>query len=145
MVCPKNIKKLKIIIFIAVSLLLSGCGRYDPYSSPPPNSILGGKVIISGAQASFQCDNDIVTLGSANYYSADFIDEFGNWRTGFISGLWVSLKDKPETNRFFSAYSELIIYYYFLKIEILQVGGDYTEVEVSAFGQSGKTERCSGV
>jgi hypothetical protein len=145
MICPRNNTKWRTLIFPAICLLLSGCGRFDWYSPPRPITTFGGTVINSGAQASFRCNDDTVSLGSSNYHAAEFIDEFGEVRTGNISGLWVTMKDKPEAFHFYKVYSGLIIYYYDAKIEILQVGGDYTEVEVSAFGQSGKTERCFGV
>jgi hypothetical protein len=145
MTCLKKINKWKVIFFSAVCLLLSGCGRFDAYSIRRPITTFGGKVIYSGTQASFHCNNNIISLASANYYSAEFIDESGEKRTGNISGLSVTMKDKPEAYRFYSVYSGLTIYYYFVKIEILQVGDDFTEVEVSVVEQSGKTERCFGV
>ncbi|MBN2085073.1 MAG: hypothetical protein JW748_07585 [Anaerolineales bacterium] len=143
MICLRNNAKWKTWIFPVICLLLSGCGRFDWYSPPRPNT--GGTVIYSTAQASFRCNDNFVSLASGNYHTSEFIDEFGEVRTGNISGLWVGMKDKPEAFRFYYVYYGLVIYYYDVKIEILQVGGDYTAVEVSAFVQSGRTERCYGV
>jgi hypothetical protein len=142
------IEKWKRILFPAFCLILSGCGHYLPLYDPPPSGSMG-TVIHAGTQASFKCDDEILSIASGtNYYSAEYIDEFGNQRQGMISGLYFSLWEKREQARFYSAYTGLTIYYYSIKIEILGIGADrideFTEVDVGIMNQSGEVERCSG-
>ena len=141
-------KNWKRILFPVVCLILSGCGHYLPlYDSPPSGST--GTVIHAGTQASFKCEDDILSIASGTYYySAEFIDEFGNKRVSMVSGLYFSMRDKQEQARYYSAYAGLIVYFYSLKIEVLAIGVDhideFTEVEVSTIGKSGNADRCSG-
>lgn len=140
------VEKWKWIPCIAVCLFLSGCVHFSPYYDPLPRSSMG-TAVHAGTQASFRCEDEILSIASGtNYYHAEFMDEFGNTIMGMVSGLYLSTRDKPERARFYSAYAGLTIYYYSMRINILQIGEDsmdeFTDVEVTYVQPSGATVRC---
>ncbi|MBN2085075.1 MAG: hypothetical protein JW748_07595 [Anaerolineales bacterium] len=144
MVCEKT----KRILIPVVLIMLSGCGHYLPLYDLPQSSTMGGTMIHKGTQASFHCGNDYLTLGSpSSYYFADFIDEFGDRKMEKMSGLWISIKNKPESRKYFAVYAGLSIHYYSEIIEVYTIGVDiidhFIEVEVNNLEQSGEMNRCS--
>lgn len=124
----------KIAFIPVIGLLLSGCGSFliiDANTSPSqPYS----QLVHQSAVASFQCDDDIISIASGGYFNGEFFDQSGKKRNEMLSQLFISMRDKPEASRTVYAYSGMTFYYYLYRIQILRFGMDlqnpYTEVRV---------------
>jgi hypothetical protein len=140
--------KSKSILYIMVCLFLSGCGSFFPYESASPLSSTS-RLVHSGAQATFDCDGQIITFTSTGNFEAEFIGQSGEIRNEMMSGLVILMRGNPEAERFIYAYSGLTYYYFQYKIQVLRVGVDrqnrFTEIEMSFPRQSessGDYEYC---
>jgi hypothetical protein len=121
----------KIIPLPAICLVLSGCGSFFPDSSASPMSSTS-QLTHQGTVASFDCGDEIISIGSSGYGYTEFIDVFGKKRNEQTSMLDIVLDNHPETLRSYLAYAELTIYFYEYKIQVLRLGRDlqnpFTEV-----------------
>jgi hypothetical protein len=124
----------KIAIIPAICLLLSGCGSFFMINANTSPSQPYGQLVHQSAVASFQCDDDIITIASGGYFNGEFFDQSGKKRNEMLSQLFISMDHKPEASRIVYAYSGMTYYYYIYRIQILGFGLDlqnpYTEVRV---------------
>ena len=123
----------KRILFPAVCLILTGCGSLFPDASTSPLTSTS-KLTHDGTQASFDCGDKLISIGSGNYGFADFIDVDMKSRSEQTSSLWITIRDHPETMKIYRAYTGLTIYYYIYRIHVFRLGRDlqnpFTEVNV---------------
>jgi hypothetical protein len=122
------------IIYPAVCLLLSGCGSLFMINANTSPSQPYSQLVHQSAVASFQCDEDIISIASGGYFNGEFFDQSGKKRNEMLSQLFISMRHKPEASRIVYAYSGMTFYYYMYRIQILRFGMDlqnpYTEVRV---------------
>ena len=134
----------KKFVISALCLILSGCGSLFPDASTSPLSSTS-QLTHDGTQASFDCGDEILSIGSSGYSYIEFIDLFGKKRSEQTSGLYIYISNKPETNRSFRAYTGLTIYYYIYEIQVLRLGRDlqnpFTEVDVKYLEMQQSTVR----
>jgi hypothetical protein len=126
-------KKWKIFLLPAICWSLSGCGSFFPDVSSSPISSTS-QLTHQGTVASFDCGDEIISIGSSGYGLSGFIDQFGIKKDEGTSRLDIVLDSHPETLRGYLAYAGLVIHYYKYKIHVLRLGWDlqnpFTEISV---------------
>lgn len=127
--------KWKKILFVAVGLVLLGCGLFNPFAETKRTS--GHRVFVHKGTTSQYYSENRPALGfvSYNYIYREFVDVNGDKRNELTSGLGVSIVDEPETYHYYAAYVGLTIHYYSYKLVIIRIGVDsqslYTEILVT--------------
>lgn len=111
-------------------------------------------VVYDGVMINHRCDCGVLGMGTGSYAREKFNDEKGRETRGATAGLWLVVRGKPETQKYYRVHRGQQIEYQGSRINVMTIGSDqrsmYVRLEVEDTGgrrgvASGKERIDNGV